>query len=49
MHTDYHEPSDEIDTIDFAHMSRAIQSLVAPIRWLANSEFTPAWRPGMQP
>jgi hypothetical protein len=49
MHTDYHEPSDEIDTIDFAHMTRAIQSMVAPVRWLANSDFTPQWKAGMRP
>ena len=49
MHTDYHQPSDEIETIDFAHMTRAIQSMVAPIRWLANSDFRPEWKPGLRP
>jgi Zn-dependent M28 family amino/carboxypeptidase len=49
LHTEYHEPSDEIARLDFAHMTRAIQSMIAPIRWLANSEFTPAWKPGMRP
>ena len=49
LHAEYHEPSDEIAKLDFAHMTRAIQSMIAPIRWLANSEFTPAWKPGMRP
>jgi hypothetical protein len=49
LHTDYHEPTDEIGQIDFAHMTRAIDSLVAPIRWLANSAFRPEWKAGMRP
>ena len=49
LHTDYHQPSDEIDTIDFAHMTAAIRSLVEPIRWLADSSFTPQWRAGQRP
>jgi hypothetical protein len=49
LHKDYHEPSDEFATIDFAHMARAIQSLVEPIRWLANAAFRPQWTPGMAP
>ena len=49
LHKDYHQPSDEIGTIDFAHMTNAIRSLVSPIRWLANSAFKPEWRPGMKP
>lgn len=49
LHEEYHQPSDEIDTIDFAHMTDAIRSMVEPIRWLANSAFRPEWRPGMKP
>jgi hypothetical protein len=49
LHTDYHQPSDEIASIDFAHMARAIQSMVGPIQWLANSDFRPEWHPGMRP
>ena len=49
LHKDYHQPSDEIDTIDFAHMTDAIRSMLEPIRWLANSMFKPEWRPGMKP
>jgi len=30
-------------------MTQAIQSLIEPARWLANSDFTPQWKPGGQP
>lgn len=49
LHTDYHRPSDEIDTIDFVHMTRAINSMVGPIQWLVNSTWKPAWNPGKNP
>ena len=49
MHSDYHQPSDDIAHIDFAHMTEAIQSMLEPIRWLADSTFTPEWNPGGRP
>ena len=49
LHTDYHQASDEIKTIDFTHMSRAINSMVNPVRWLVNSNFKPAWFEGKKP
>jgi aminopeptidase YwaD len=49
LHTDYHRPSDEISKIDFPFMTRSLNSMVAPIRWLANSNFRPAWLPGKAP
>jgi hypothetical protein len=49
LHTDYHRASDELDTIDFTHMTRAIDSMVKPIEWLLNSDFRPTWVPGKQP
>ena len=49
LHTDYHRPSDDLAHIDFAHMTDAIQSMVAPIRWLVNSKFKPEWNPGGKP
>jgi hypothetical protein len=49
LHKDYHQPSDEIGTIDFGHMTAAIQSMLEPIRWLASSDFVPAWLPGKKP
>ncbi|HEY8226148.1 MAG TPA: M20/M25/M40 family metallo-hydrolase [Pyrinomonadaceae bacterium] len=49
LHTDYHRPSDDLTKIDFPFMTRSINSLVAPMLWLANSTFRPAWLPGKQP
>jgi Zn-dependent M28 family amino/carboxypeptidase len=49
LHHDYHKTSDEIRTIDFNHMTRAIASMVGPIRWLADSEFKPQWNSGQNP
>jgi Zn-dependent M28 family amino/carboxypeptidase len=49
LHKEYHQPSDEIETIDFAHMTDAIRSMLDPIGWLANSTFTPEWLPGQKP
>jgi hypothetical protein len=49
LHTDYHRPSDDLSKIDFVFMTRAISSLVKPIKWLANSSFKPTWLPGQMP
>jgi Zn-dependent M28 family amino/carboxypeptidase len=49
MHTDYHRPSDEVSKIDFPFMTNSLSSLVKPVRWLANSNFRPAWLPGQAP
>lgn len=49
LHKDYHQPSDEVGTIDFAHMTSAIRSLLAPIQWLTNTDFVPDWLPGKKP
>ena len=49
LHTDYHHASDEIKTIDFNHMTRAINSMVKPVQWLVNSNFKPVWYEGKKP
>jgi len=49
LHKDYHQPSDELRTIDFPHMTGAIDSMVAPIHWLANTKWKPEWNPGRKP
>lgn len=49
LHKDYHHASDEIKTIDFSHMTHAINSMVKPIEWLVNSDFVPVWNEGMKP
>lgn len=45
----YHQVSDTNANIDFAFMGRAIQSLVEPIRWLANTDARPRWNSGGRP
>jgi len=49
LHTDYHQASDDISKVDFAHMLDAVRSMLGPVRWLANSTFTPAWAPEGRP
>jgi hypothetical protein len=49
LHHDYHRPSDDISRIDFAHMEQAIQSMIVPLKWLANSTFKPQWVEGKKP
>ncbi len=49
LHTDYHRPTDEVKTIDLAHMTDSIRSMLEPVLWLANSGFRPQWKPGMKP
>ncbi|MGN6279597.1 MAG: M28 family metallopeptidase [Sphingomonas sp.] len=39
----YHQPTDTLANLDIPFMTKAIQSLVAPAEWLANSDFVPAW------
>jgi aminopeptidase YwaD len=45
----YHQPNDDLAHLDMPFMTKAIQSLVEPVRWLAMSDFKPAWNPGGQP
>lgn len=49
LHPDYHRPSDDVAHLDFAHMEQAIGSMIEPVRWLVNSDFTPQWNPGGKP
>lgn len=49
LHADYHRASDEVKTIDFKHMTRAVNSMVEPVRWLVNSDFKPVWIEGRKP
>ena len=43
LHSDYHRPSDDLARVDFAHMTEAIASMVAPVEWLVNTDFKPQW------
>lgn len=45
----YHQPSDDLAHLNLPFMTAAIQSLVEPVRWLADSAFVPKWNPGGQP
>jgi len=45
----YHQPTDTIANLDIPFMTRAIQSLIAAMRWLAESDFQPQWNAGGQP
>lgn len=49
LHRDYHQPSDELSTIDFTHLTNVIASMVSPIRWLADATWKPQWNPGGRP
>lgn len=49
LHSDYHQPSDDLSHLDFKHMDKAIASLLGPVEWLVNSNFTPQWNKGGRP
>jgi aminopeptidase YwaD len=49
LHKDYHQPSDDLEHIDFQHMTLAIGSMIRPVQWLVNSGFRPKWNPGGKP
>jgi hypothetical protein len=45
----YHQPTDTASNLNIPFMTSAIRSLVAPMRWLADSSFTPAWTANGRP
>ncbi|WP_448663802.1 M28 family metallopeptidase [Sphingomonas sp. CJ20] len=45
----YHTPEDTVANLDIPFMARAIQSLIAPVRWMADSAFKPEWAPNGRP
>jgi Peptidase family M28 len=45
LHSDYHQPSDEVDKIDFAHMAALVDAAVEAVRFLADGP-KPAWKEG---
>jgi Zn-dependent M28 family amino/carboxypeptidase len=48
LHPDYHQPSDQVDRIDFFHLQQAADHVIRAVRILADSA-PPAWRPGGRP
>jgi len=49
LHADYHRPSDDIAHIDFDFLSHSIESMIEPVRWLANTGWKPEWKAGGKP
>ena len=49
MHNDYHEPSDDVAHVDFAHMTRLIDVAVRAARLLADTPTKLEWKPGGRP
>jgi hypothetical protein len=49
LHRDYHRPGDNLAHIDFPHLTEAIEEMIAPAEWLANSDFKPHWLNGEKP
>jgi hypothetical protein len=45
MHPDYHQPSDEVDKVDFGHMAALVDAAVEAVRFLADGP-TPDWKEG---
>jgi hypothetical protein len=45
----YHQPTDTVANLNIPFMTRAIQSLIAPLRAIANGGETPHWKPGGRP
>lgn len=45
----YHTPGDTIANLDLDYMITSIDSLIRPIRWLADSRFEPKWTKDGQP
>ena len=48
MHTDYHEPSDDLTRIDFDHMAGVINAGARAVRLLTDGP-APVWKPGGKP
>lgn len=49
LHTDYHQPTDDITRVDFAHMTALVDVAVRAARLLADSPAAPTWKPGGRP
>jgi peptidase M28-like protein len=49
LHNDYHQPSDDVAHVDFAHMTRLVEVAVRAARLLADSPTKLEWKPGGRP
>ena len=48
LHTDYHQPSDDITRVDPVHLARVIEATARAARLLADGP-KPVWKPGGRP
>ena len=48
MHSDYHTVNDELDRIDFAHMTEVVNLIARAVRTLADGPRL-EWNPGGKP
>lgn len=48
-HSDYHQVSDELETIDFGHMELAMRQALKASQMLADGSLRPEWLPGGKP
>jgi len=46
MHTDYHKVTDEWDTLDYEHMTKASATCLAAVRTLVHGDWAPKWNEG---
>ena len=49
LHTDYHQVSDDADSLDYAHMESATAAGFEAVRLVADGTITPQWLEGGQP
>ena len=49
LHDDYHRPSDEVDAVDFEHMTAAVETVILAVRALADAPEAPRWNEGGRP
>jgi hypothetical protein len=49
LHRDYHQVSDEPDTLDYAHMEASLRAAFEGSKALAEGRIDPAWREGQNP
>jgi hypothetical protein len=45
MHEDYHQPSDEVEAVDFQHMAALVDAALEAVRFLADGPL-PEWKEG---
>ncbi len=49
LEPEYHTAKDEIGLIDFPVMARAVASMIAPVEWLAGTDWKPEWNKDGRP